>query len=313
MADNVQWIKLKVGMFDGESFKKIKRAKIGGVSYRDKLTAVWFELLDLAAKSNHGGFLIDGNEIPYHTFDDIATMIDRDEKEVELCMGFFVRERMVEIIDDIYCLPNWAKYQSVDGLDKIREQNRLRKAKQREKNRQIQGNVLLDCESHVTRHVTGHADVTQPSFENKEKELDIYKEKTVINDSRKQMELAEPKSALSAPEKPPKPKKHKYGKYKNILLTEEEHAKLLAIPNGDKAIEYLSEYREYKGYKAKNDYLAIRKWVFNALKEEEQRANRNEKKDTLPNSSKNFDERTYSQEQFSDMITDIGKLSDTDL
>ena len=29
MAD-VKWIKLKVGMFDGMSFKKIKKAKIGG-------------------------------------------------------------------------------------------------------------------------------------------------------------------------------------------------------------------------------------------------------------------------------------------
>ena len=53
MAENVQWIRLKVGMFDGNSFKKIKRAKIGGVSYRDKLTAVWFELLDLAGGSQN--------------------------------------------------------------------------------------------------------------------------------------------------------------------------------------------------------------------------------------------------------------------
>ena len=36
MAD-VKWIKLNVGMFDGNSFKKIKKAKIGGESYRDKL------------------------------------------------------------------------------------------------------------------------------------------------------------------------------------------------------------------------------------------------------------------------------------
>ena len=36
MSD-VQWIKIKVGMFDGESFKKIKTAKIGGESFRDKL------------------------------------------------------------------------------------------------------------------------------------------------------------------------------------------------------------------------------------------------------------------------------------
>ena len=133
MADNVQWIKLKVGMFDGNSFKKIKRARIGGISYRDKLTAVWFELMDLAGKCNRDGYLIDNNEIPYHTYEDIATMLDRDEKEIELCMQFFINEKMVEIIDDIYCLTNFMQYQNQEGLEKIREQKRLRQARWRER------------------------------------------------------------------------------------------------------------------------------------------------------------------------------------
>jgi predicted phage replisome organizer len=133
MADNVQWIKMKVGMFDGNSFKKIKRAKIGGVPFRDKLTAVWFELLDLAGKSNRNGFLVDSNEIPYHTYEDIACMLDREEKEIELCMTFFINEQMVEIIDDIYCLSNFDRYQCIEGLEKIREQKRISQAKWRER------------------------------------------------------------------------------------------------------------------------------------------------------------------------------------
>jgi predicted phage replisome organizer len=137
MADNVQWIKLKVGMFDGNSFKKIKRAKIGGVSYRDKLTAVWVELLDLAGKCNKDGYLIDTNEIPYHTYEDIAVMLDREEKEIELCMNFFINEKMVEIVDDIYCLTNFMEYQNKDGLEKIREGNRERQARFREKKKQL--------------------------------------------------------------------------------------------------------------------------------------------------------------------------------
>ena len=136
MAENVQWIRLKVGMFDGNSFKKIKRAKIGGVAFRDKLTAVWFELLDLAGKSNANGYLVDNNEIPYHTFDDIAVMLDRDEKEIELCMQFFINEKMVEIVDDIFCLTNFMQYQNQEGLDKIREQKRLRQARWRERKAQ---------------------------------------------------------------------------------------------------------------------------------------------------------------------------------
>lgn len=142
----VQWIKLIVGMFDGDSFKRIKRASIGGVRYRDKLTAVWFELLDLAGKSNADGCLINNNEIPYRSFEDIAIMLDREEKEIELCMQYFINERMVEIIDDVYCLTNFVRYQNKEGLEKIREQNRLRKQKQRERQRLLGASR----DSHVT-------------------------------------------------------------------------------------------------------------------------------------------------------------------
>ena len=52
-----------------------------------------------------------------------------------------------------------------------------------------------------------------------------------------------------------------------MLLTENEYNKLLDEENGNEAIEFLSEYIEMKGYKAKSHYLAIKKWVFTALKE----------------------------------------------
>lgn len=82
--------------------------------------------------------------------------------------------------------------------------------------------------------------------------------------------------------------KHKYGKYKNVLLTEHEHDKLMLEHNdGEQAIEYLSEYREMKGYKAKSDYLAILKWVFTALEEEKQRNNRLKSKDVDKSSTGN--------------------------
>ena len=164
----VQWIRLIVGMFDGNSFKKIKRARIGGVPFRDKLTAVWFELLDLAGKSNANGYLIDNNEIPYRTFEDIATMLDREEKEIELCMQFFINERMIEIIDDVYCLSNFTKFQNQEGLEKIREQNRKRVAKHREKKLLAQGNVT----SNVT--VTLRNAIEEEKEKDKEKEYHSF-------------------------------------------------------------------------------------------------------------------------------------------
>ena len=128
---DVKWVKLKVGMFDGESFKKIKRAKIGGQNFRDKLTAIWFELLDFAGKCNHAGAFINAREIPFVSTDEIAVMIDREPEELNLCMQFFINEGMVEIIDNIYQLSNWVQYQNEDKLSQIREQNRIRQANYR--------------------------------------------------------------------------------------------------------------------------------------------------------------------------------------
>lgn len=68
--------------------------------------------------------------------------------------------------------------------------------------------------------------------------------------------------------------KHKYGQYKHVLLTDEEVSKLTEKEGADrvdKAITFLDEYIEMKGYKAKSHYLALIKWVFQAVTEQERR------------------------------------------
>lgn len=179
---DVKWVKLKVGMFDGASFKRIKKAKIGGESFRDKLTAVWFELLDFAGKCNHSGAFIDSHEIPFTDLDDIATMIDREPEELKLCMSFYIREGMVEIIDDIYLLSNWTQYQNEDGLAKIREQKRISQAKWRAKKKALtEGNPEnsedTEGESGNVDVVDGDVDTTEhlPSYS--------YSTSTISNNS----------------------------------------------------------------------------------------------------------------------------------
>lgn len=56
--------------------------------------------------------------------------------------------------------------------------------------------------------------------------------------------------------------KHKYGKYKNVLLTDEEIKQLKEkLPKDwEKWIETFSEGLELKGYKYNNHYLAILQW-----------------------------------------------------
>ena len=65
--------------------------------------------------------------------------------------------------------------------------------------------------------------------------------------------------------------RHKYGEYAHVALTDTEYNRLCNdygdIETGE-AIRYLDEYKERKGYKSKNDNLTLRKWVFDAVKED---------------------------------------------
>ena len=142
------WIKMMVDMFEGMSFKRIRRARIGGEKFRDKLTAVWFEIMALAGRCNNDGALVDQSGIVLSTLDDIATQIDREEEEVELCMTFYLNEGMITHTEGVYSITNWAEYQNVDGLAKIREQTRQRVAKCREKKKLLEGNG--QCNATVT-------------------------------------------------------------------------------------------------------------------------------------------------------------------
>ena len=95
--------------------------------------------------------------------------------------------------------------------------------------------------------------------ESKEKENKEKESKDIIPASE------EKSSSASA-----KANKHKYGKYKNVLLKDEELQKLKdEYENWDNLIKYLDEYIEMKGYKAKSHYLCIKKWVIDAVNKQQ--------------------------------------------
>ena len=68
-------------------------------------------------------------------------------------------------------------------------------------------------------------------------------------------------------------KKKKYGKYGNVLLSDEEVSKITTEEDGDKIIEFFSEMKEMKGYTYKNDYLAINRWGKTAYYEQVNKKN----------------------------------------
>lgn len=64
--------------------------------------------------------------------------------------------------------------------------------------------------------------------------------------------------------------KKTYGEFKNVLLSDDEYNLLIEqFGNPEQLIKRLDEYKEQSGKQYNSDYMAIRKWVVEAVKEDE--------------------------------------------
>lgn len=123
----ITWIKIATYMFDDEKIKLIQNMTDG-----DAILVVWVRLLTLAGKTNDGGHIYLSEGIPY-TDEMLACIFNKPLPIVRLALDTFIRMCMVEANPKGLYLVNWDKHQNIDGLERIREQNRIRKQKQREK------------------------------------------------------------------------------------------------------------------------------------------------------------------------------------
>lgn len=144
MAD-IKWIKITTDIFNDEKMLLIEQ-----MPDADTLIVIWFKLLCMAGKENNYGVFLMRNRMPY-TEEMLATIFRRPLNTVRLALSTFEAFGMIEIEDDIICIPNWEKHQNIDGMEKIREQNRIRKQRQRERQR-----MALEDKSNVTSR-DGHA------------------------------------------------------------------------------------------------------------------------------------------------------------
>ena len=134
MAD-VKWIKITTDLFDNRKIRQIENLPDG-----DGIIVIWVKMLCLAGNINDNGLLYITKEIPY-TEEMLAQQFNRPLLLVKLALDTFVKFNMIEIVDDVFHISNWEKYQNIEGLEKIREQTRARVARHRENKKQISCNV----------------------------------------------------------------------------------------------------------------------------------------------------------------------------
>ncbi len=120
MAD-IKWIKISTSIFDDEKFDAIRAMPDG-----NDIQLAWIKLLCLAGKCNENGFLMVTRELPY-TDEMLASHFRMDIGVVQRALDVFQRLEMVEVVDNIYLVSNWAKHQNADRLEDIRRKDRERK------------------------------------------------------------------------------------------------------------------------------------------------------------------------------------------
>lgn len=217
---SVKWIKITTDIFDDEKIRLID-----ALPDADAIIVIWFKLLAQAGKSNQNGALFLNNKIAY-TDEMLATIFNRKITVVRLALETFEELNMIERGNYIQVV-NWEKHQNIEGLEKIREQNRLRQQafRERQKQKEIEHNVS------VTLHNAIEEDIEE-DIEYKEK---IYKKE--------------------------KPTKNKYGEFNNVRLTDDEYNKLAdKVIKREYYIEQLSTYIEQTGKRYKSHYATILNW-----------------------------------------------------
>jgi predicted phage replisome organizer len=169
MAD-VKWIKICTDIFDDE-----KMLLIESMPEADAIIVIWFKLLCLAGKQNNSGVFMLNDKIAY-TDEMLATIFRRPINTVRLALKTFESFGMIEIVDNVFTIPNWEKHQSLDKLETAKEKNRQRVAKHRERQKLLAGG---NANGNVTSVTSNAVDIEE------DKERDIEEEKKEKKSVRK--------------------------------------------------------------------------------------------------------------------------------
>lgn len=127
----IKWIKITVDMFDNEKIKLIE-----SMPDADSILIIWVKLLTYAGKVNSSGYIMLTEKIPMNE-EHLATIFNRPLNTIRYALNIFEDFGMVDREGGTLRISNWDIYQNVEGMDKIREQNRLRKQRQRMKEKKL--------------------------------------------------------------------------------------------------------------------------------------------------------------------------------
>ena len=206
-----------------------------------------------------------------YSMDAVKVLIDRFENKYNL---IFYSEKTNEI-----AIKNFLKHSIIKGGLPVR--NCLLKEMKQVKNRELLARVFAHIKNSEKLNETVKKIIEEyeekngiPSFLNdNENENDNDND----NDNENDNEVSRPYRARIVDESSQStnnPQKDTYGVFSRVLLTDAEFQGLVNEFGSDtalKAITFLDEYIEEKEYQSNSHYLAIKRWVVDAVKEREKK------------------------------------------
>lgn len=161
----IRWVKLTTDMFDNRKIKHLRKLPEG-----NNIVLIWVMLLTMAGRCNAGGMIFLTENIPY-TPKMLADELGFEENTVMLALQALEQLNMIVTDNGFFAIAGWEEYQNIEGMEKIREQNRVRKQRQREKSQLLES---VSRDSHVT--VTECHAIEEDIDKEKEKDKRIKKE-----------------------------------------------------------------------------------------------------------------------------------------
>jgi len=282
MAD-IKWIKIAADVFENRKIRQIEAMPDG-----DSIIIIWFKILCLAGNTNDGGAVYFTKEIPY-TEEMLSTEFKRPLNTVRLALQLFRQFGMIDIVENVYCISNWLKYQNIEGMDKIREQGKQRIAKFR------RSKAIEAC------NVTSNVTFTPSNATDIDIEIDIEGDRDILLGANSSESKEEPIISLTLNNK-----SEFFIFQKQISEWEELYP----------AVDIISELRKMKGWlnsnpKKRKTKSGIRNFITTWLAKEQDKGRRSERQyepKKLANVH-NFDERVYSAEYYEKMFDGASKYA----
>lgn len=221
------WLKLKEDFFDEKYIKALKLLPQG-----DSLVIVYLKMqlhsLKTAGVLHYEGIMPD-------CISELAMFINEQEDVTKLAVEALIKFGVIERLNDDFYMLAMQELVGSEGSSA----KRMRDLRDREKT------ALSQCDG-------------KPSLRYGEIEREIEKEleKDIEGDGN------ELDSSATAP--PKKSKRHKFGEYNHVLLTDEQHSRLIDDFGTDTVSEYVKrvdEYVQMKGKPYKDYNLTIRNWI----------------------------------------------------